>query len=391
MIKSYAVTTTEVDDAEAAVRQMAERVASIALLKNSMGIITAHPEFVSSGIYGQVVKSLPFPTVGATSISHCVNGTIDSYMMSVFILTSDDCSFSCGVSGPVPKSGDVAEVTRECYGKLRGGLPEEPKLALFYAPFFNNDPCCQSRYISAISEMNERLPVFGTIANDDHVGTLALSNAQVLCGGEAYKDRFALALISGNISPKFYIDSVTEDAVIMANIGTITATDGNKLLEINNVKAADFLKDAGFLSGVLDSSNKGLLSSVIILQLNSGAFISRIPTHVEGDSLFCGGQLVNGAVLSVAFNTKESVIETAKRTMSAIKKERGGGTALIHTCLGRRYGLLNEPMRELELISEILDGGFSYVAAYSNGEFCPVGSGSVSNQEHNQTLIVCVF
>jgi hypothetical protein len=370
---------------------MAERVASIALLKNSMGIITAHPEFVSSGIYGQAVKALPFPTVGTTSISHCINGAVDSYMLSVLVLTSDDCSFSCGVSGPVPKSGDVAELTRECYGKLRGNLPEEPKLALFYAPFFNNDPCCQSRYISAISEMNERLPVFGTIANDDHVGTLALSNAQVLCGGEAYKDRFALALISGNISPKFYIDSVTEDAVIMPNIGIITATDGNKLLEINNVKAADFLKDAGFLSGVLDSSNKGLLSSVIILRLNNGASISRIPTHVEEDSLFCGGQLVNGAALSVAFNTKESVIETAKRTMSAIKKERGGGTALIHTCLGRRYGLLNEPMRELELISEILDGGFSYMAAYSSGEFCPVGGENLSNQEHNQTLIVCVF
>jgi hypothetical protein len=31
------------------------------------------------------------------------------------------------------------------------------------------------------------------------------------------------------------------------------------------------------------------------------------------------------------------------------------------------------------------------MAAYSNGEFCPVGGENVSNQEHNQTLIVCVF
>jgi len=393
MIKSYAIMTTEVDDADEAVRQMAGQVASLDLLKNTMGIVTAHPEFVSSGIYGRIVKTLTFPTVGATSISHCVSCAVDSYMLSVLVLTSDDCSFSCGVSAPVPMTGEAAGLTRDCYNELRGSLPDEPKLALIYAPFLNNEPCCQSQYISTISEINKNVPVFGAIANDDHVGSLALTSARVLCGGEVYKDRLALALISGNISPKFYIDSVMEDAVIMPNIGTITASNGNILQEINNVKAVDFLREVGYLSvsGALDSSNKGLLSSVVILRLNDGAAISRIPTHVEGDSLVCGGQLVNGSVLSVAFNTKESVIETAKRTMSSIKKECGIGTAIVHSCLGRRYGLLNEPMRELELISEILNGGFSYTATYANGEFCPTGGAKITNQEHNQTLVVCVF
>ncbi|MDR2578748.1 MAG: FIST C-terminal domain-containing protein [Chitinispirillales bacterium] len=398
MIKSYTVTTTEVDDAEEAVRQVAEKTASAALLKNSIGIITAHPEFVTSGVYSEVAKALPFPTIGATSISHYADGIAETYMLSVLILTSDDCSFSCGLSATIPKdgSGGALEITRECYEETRGKLSGEPKLALLYAPFFGTFPR-QGDYLEAITGIDAKLPVFGSVANDDLSASTRLIDARTFYNGESYDDRFAIALVSGGINPKFYINSLTEESIIMPRVGVITKIDGNKILEINSVSATEFFKNIGFLGTDPQDRDKGLLSSIFVLHIKDengvSADISRIPAGVEDDGVMCGGRLVTGAVLSIAFNTKDVVLETAKNLMDAIKENHSGGTVILHSCIGRRYGLLSEPMRELELIRDALGGGFNYTADYANGEICPTAVSGVkaSNQEHNQTLVACVF
>jgi hypothetical protein len=398
MIKSYTITTTEIDDAEEAVKQVIEKIASTALLKNSVGIITAHPEFVTLGVYSAVAKALPFSTVGATSISHYAGGVAETYMLSVLILTSDDCSFSYSLSEPVPKdgSGDAMEPARKCYEEARNQLPDEPKLALMYAPFFAINPR-QGDYIEAISKINEALPIFGAVANDDLSPSMPVIDARTFCNGESYSDRIVILLISGDINPKFYINSLTEKAIIMPRVGVITKIDGNRIIEINNLNATEFFKNVGFLDADPQDRDKGLLSSIFVLHIKDKggacADISRIPAGIDDNGVLCGGRVVNNSVISVAFNTKEIVLETAKNLMSDIKKNHSGGTVILHSCIGRRYGLLSEPMRELELIRDALGDNFNYTADYANGEICPTAADEVkaSNQEHNQTLVACVF
>jgi small ligand-binding sensory domain FIST len=102
--------------------------------------------------------------------------------------------------------------------------------------------------------------------------------------------------------------------------------------------------------------------------------------------------LIEGAVISVAFNTRDMVLDTARQTLGKIA-DGGGTTAIIHSCIGRRYGLLSEPMAELELIKNALGGSFNCITTYANGEICPTsvcGRGA-DNRFHNQTLVACVF
>ncbi|MDR0331571.1 MAG: FIST C-terminal domain-containing protein [Chitinispirillales bacterium] len=404
MIKSYTVSVTEVDDGEEAVRLATGKIASLPLLKNTVGLVTAHPEFVASGVAGVVAKALPFPTVGMTSISHCAGGAAETYMLSVLILTSEDCEFAHAVSGAIPEESAPEAAARKCceealkcYEEARGRLNGEPKLAIIYAPY-HHDPHYYE-YIAAISKVNERLPLFGGVCNDDRQSLLPRTNARVFHCGEEHEDRLALLLVSGDVSPKFYVDSVTDEAMIMPRVGVITKTAGNKLLQVNNVNAASFFRSIGFLAADGPSAtHEGLLSSLFVLHIDngdgtSGTSITHIPIQVDDDGIRCGGGLVEGAGISVAFNTKESVIETARRTIAKIKKENAGGTAIIHTCLGRRYGLLGEPMAELSLINDSLKEGFNYAAAYATGEICPTGvrEGRAFNQDHSQTIVACVF
>lgn len=400
MIKSYTVTVKEVDDGAEAAKLAVAGVSSLPLLKNTIGLIIAHPECVPSGVCCEVMGALPFNCVGMTSIAQCAGDEADTYMLSILVLTSDDCEFSCGVSAPIPQDCSEASArsaTRRCYGKVSKSLSAEPKLAIIYSPFYHEPR--QHQFISTVSEISARLPVFGAIANDDKQNMSPHTNARVLADGGLYEDRFALLLISGEVSPKFYIASVTEDAIIMPRVGVITEASGIKLLKVNNVNAHDFFKKIGFLGA--ESKGKrgvgeGLLSSLFVLHIDDGAGgstdITRIPFKVDAEGIYCGGPLVEGAAMSVAFNTRDGVIETATRLCERIKSD-GGETVIINSCIGRRYGLLGEPMIELEVISKHLMDNFTYTAAYASGEICPtrVTKDKAFNQDHSQTIVACVF
>jgi hypothetical protein len=401
MIKSYTVAVREIDDGAAAVKLAAEGVASLPLLKNTAGIITAHPECVPSGVFRDVARALPFPSVGMTTIAHCAGAEADTYMLSILVLTSDDCAFSCGASDPISEECGVEtaeEAVRKCYRELRGRLPGEPKLALLYSHFFLAPR--QYQFTAAISETVPNLPIFGAVANDDKQNVRPKTNARILAGGELYDDRLALVLVSGNVTPKFYIASVTEDAIIMPRVGVITKADGIKLLKVNNVNAPDFFKQIGFLgeeSGGWRNGEEGLLSSLFVLHIDDGyggsANITRIPFKVDAEAVYCAGPLFEGAAISVAFNTRDGVVETASQLCEQIKRGCAGGTVIIYSCIGRRFGLLGEPMAELSAIIGQLADNFVYTAAYGTGEMCPirVTDAKAFNQDHSQTIVACVL
>jgi hypothetical protein len=399
MIKSYNISTAEIDDGAEAVREIADQLASLTLRKNTIGLAQAHPEFITSGIYAQVAEALPFPIIGMTTISQCANGTVNTYMLSVMVLTSDDCAFSCGLSEKIPQKGSgisIGDIACATYGEVLGRLEGQPKLALIYGAFLSEPYLCDC--IAAMSEKSGGgVPIFGAVANDDASTEQTGTGARVFLETEVCNDRFALALVSGAIEPEFYITSATEESIVMPRVGVITKAGNSRLMEINNVSAVDFLRDVGFPVDN-NSSNSGLLSSIFILHIDSGnscVNVSRIPhSIVEGGGIICGGDVVEGAVLSIAFNTQEVVLETAKMAVDKITNGHSdGSTVILHSCLGRRYGLLSEPQAEMELFQKALGGNFNCMASYANGELCPtiVNNGRVDNRLHNQTLVACVF
>ena len=393
-MNSYVITITEVDDPEIALEELHGQLSAIILQKNSIGIVSVNPEFFSSGVYETIVKAVPFPVIGMSAYTQNANGETGIYLFSILVLSSDNCEFAYGVSDVIPEKGDVLAITQDFYKGLALDLTDRAKLAFLYAPYIMQQ--CSYNYLQAISEIDGRLPIFGSLASNEL--TKMMTDTITLCGEKMYNDRLVMLLVSGEISPQFYIGTITEKAVIMRNIGEVTAAKDHVVMEINNARASDFFEKIGIKDGA-DILLEGTLSFMIIADEldESGKVISSVARGLaaieDGAALF-GGRIPVGAVLSVAVTTKDVIVDTAREVLSRIKSEHSDKTALLYSCLGRQIALLDEPMMEYEIIrEEFKNNNFNYVVSASGGEICPtfVTETEIYNREHDQSLIACVF
>jgi hypothetical protein len=403
MISSHVIIINEVDDAEDAVALVREKMAKIELKKNSFGIVSAYPDAIYSGVYEAVCNELPFEVAGIACDDQCANGEIGLYMLSIMILTGDDCGFVCGSVDNISDCERPDEAVKDCYVKLKSELGDTPKLALMYTHFKSD--CITCEYINAISSTDEQLPVFGSVANAKDTFE-SRNGALTLCDKRALDDSVVLVLVSGEFTPMFFVSTFGEDAIVMRDVGVATKCERNMLLEINGVKATDFLEKAGFsksMPGYSDSRSE-LMSSTFVLdysedsEMGEKQLVSRQPVTFTEEGVLCAGIISEGARISVAFSTPASVMDTAREVTRAIKKS-GGKTALMYSCIGRQVGLLSDTMRELEAIREDLAYDINYIATYAYGEISPTlvtaSEDGVAvrayNHSHNQTLIACVF
>jgi len=392
MIKSYSIIINEVDEAELALEEFRSQLSKLKLLENTVGIVTVNKDFVASGVYSAIAKASPFPLVGLTSYSQIVNGKIGTFMFSIMVLTSNDCEFACGMSEAVPNTGEVKEQVQKCYNDLRSKLNKKAKLVFLYPNFmYGHYP---NQYIKAITEIDNNIPIFGSLSNGEIMESA--TSARTLYCGNISNNQAAMLIISGNVEPKFYLGSITKESIMVPDIGVVTAADGNCLLEINNIKAKQFLEEANLKP---DSANQkaSLFSTFMADEKNEkGEIVSSVVKSLvrpkdDGYLFACGVQV--GSNLSTISFTSEVVMETAKNVMEQIKAKHKEGTLIMYSCLGRRAALLNEPHKEFELMNKTLGNNFNYIATCSGGEICPTSrtETEIVNNEHNETLIACIF
>jgi len=122
-------------------------------------------------------------------------------MFSIMVLTSNDCEFACGISEPVPETGEVKEQVQKCYKNLRSKLSGHVKLVFLYPNFmYGHYP---NQYIKAITEIDSNVPIFGSQSNGEIIDVP--SAARTLHSESISNNQAAMLLISGNIEPKFYL------------------------------------------------------------------------------------------------------------------------------------------------------------------------------------------
>jgi len=392
MIKSYSIIINEIDEAELALEELRSQLSELKLLENTVGIVTVNKDFVVSGVYSAIAKAIPFPLVGMTSYSQIVNGKIGTFMFSIMVLTSNDCEFACGMSEAVPDTGEVKEQVQKCYKDLHSKLNKDVKLVFLYPNFmYGHYP---NQYIKAITEIDNNIPIFGSLSNGEIIETA--SSARTLHCENISRNQAAMLLISGNVEPKFYLGSITKESIMIPNVGVVTAAEGNCLLEINNIKAKQFLEEANLKP---DSANQraSFFSAFIADEKNEkGEIISSVVKSLvrpkDDAYIFASGIQVGSSLSAISF-TGDVVMKTAKEVMEQIKAKHKEGILLIYSCLGRRAALLNEPNKEFELMNKILGNNFNYIATCSGGEICPTSRAEteVVNNEHNETLIACIL
>ena len=378
MLTAY---TCEIDDVEVAVSEILSLLdLENNCLKNSMGIINCYSEFIESGVVSAVCDALPFDVIGCSSINCATNNIADMLSLTVSVLTSDDASFSCALTTSV--SDDIS-VIRQTYAEALSASDDDTKMTLTYLPMILDVGA--EIMLAEFDSVSPETPVFGTICCD-HLDDYGSS--VVIYNGEAYRTSVAMALISGNVNPKFSIASIPETK-LQKQRAVITSVSGGFLREINNRRAADFFKELGI---DLSDENTDVNAIPFIVDYKDGTPpVARAMYLANNEGISCGGNIPVGATLAVGSIDANAVVETATVAAETVA-ETAENCVLIFTCYARILTLGENPHREFEILAKTL-GDLPYQVCYSLGEICPLynASNDTINKFHNYTMISCTF
>ena len=385
MIKTLIAHTTELDDENLAIEQITSQLKlDGGLLKNTIGIVACHYEFVLSDIFKAICGALPFDVVGTISASQSVQGESGSLLLTLMVLTSDNVEFKKVLTPSLMT--DPTSVIAESYRSACGD--KKPALILTYAPFILQN--CGDDYVNVLSEVSGGAPCFGTLAVDD---TLDFSNCFMLADGEHYLDKMAMILVYGDLQPKFYVANISESRMLDKS-ALVTKSAGSVLMEVNERPVIDYFSDLGLAKA---SEIQYALSSLpFLLDYNDGTpKVSKIFVTLSPEKYaICAGAMPEGSTLYMAETDKDDVILTTGEAADMIVKDASNASVLlIYSCISRSMTLGADQFKEMELIDKKVGGKLPYMMANSGGEICPtqISDEMAINRFHNNAFIACLF
>ena len=384
--------TLEIDDVDAAVAEIIKQLDLEALRTHTVGIIAALPAFIESGVVAALQEALPFDLVGQTSIATSLIGYGDMDQLNVMVLSSDDVEFSVALSEPV--DGSDQKPVEATYAKAAASHSEKPELILSCAPLVQT--ASADFFVRGLSAASEGVPVFGGIAVDD---TIDYHDARVIYKGAAYTDRLACILLYGDIRPRFYLATLTYGKVF-EETGLVTDSEGSLLKTINDAPVSQFLKNIGIQPND-EGEFPGINTYPYLVDYDDGSdSVIRVMFAVtpEGYAV-CGGDIPEGAILSVSLFDSTEILESSKATITQLSEDiarHNAQVVLAYSCIGRYFSLGIDSDAEAKLLQDALaESGVPHAFTYCGGEQCPVGSkdgsDSLTNRAHNSTFIAVVL
>lgn len=386
MMKMLTAHTLEIDDVEVAVAEiLAQLDIENSLLAQSVGIIACYPEFLESGVMEALKDALPFEILGCTTLSSSTDGASDGMQLCLSVITGDALTFSTAYATSL-REGDMEDTVKSLYAQTLPAHKETPKLVMAFLPLLQD--IAGELIFQMLNDATGNVPVFGTLACDP---TSDFIESYAIHGSKYSDDGMALLTISGDLEPRFFVTSISEER-ISRHRAVITESDGYVLQKANDMLLVDYMETLGL------TRNNGLdaiRSLPFIIDYNDGtkpvarAILQMTP---EGYAVCCGFTPVN-ATLAVGTIDAPEILKTAKDITDTFMKEKDIHGILIHPCSVRNYTLGSSVMAELDAIAEEIGGRAPYMASYSGGELCPVyqEDGSTVNRFHNYTIVACVF
>jgi hypothetical protein len=387
MIQTILVHTTEIDDVELAVKEVQSQLqAGSGLKKNTVGIIACHYEFALSGAVKAICDSLPFDVLGAITSAQAVPEESGALLLTLMIMTSDDVEF---VTATTPElRGDVNEIISKTYTETASSRQENPSLMFVYAPFMLENS--GDEYVNVLTKVSGGAPCFGTLAVDD---TADFANCFMLFNGEYYNDRMALLMVYGNVEPKFFIATISDDKILDKS-ALITKSAGHVLMEVNDRPVVEYFEDLGLTKA--SETAYAMTSLPFMLDYGDGTprvskvFISLSPEKYA----ICAGAMPEGSTLYIGVFDKKDVLFTSEKAVEeALAAIEGASCLLIYSCISRSMSLGADQLMELDLIKEKVSNRLPFMMAYSGGEICPtlLSEAKATNRFHNNAFIACVF
>ena len=385
MTRTMIAHTTELDDEKLAVEQIRSQLKlDDGLLKNTIGIVACHYEFVLSDIFKAICDALPFDVVGTISSAQSVCGETNSLLLTLMVITSDDVEFKKTLTPSLLE--DPAAAITESYMAAAGG--KKPALILTFAPFILQN--CGDDYVNVLTEASDGAPCFGTLSVDD---TLDFANCFMLADGVFYRDKMAMILVYGNIAPKFYVANISESR-IMEKDAVVTKSAGPVLMEVNERPVIEYFSDLGLVKA--SETQYAMATLPFLLDYNDGSpKVSKIFVALTPEKYaICAGAMPEGSRLHMASSDKDDVMLTTGEAVEMILKDTGDASALlIYSCISRSMTLGSEQYKEMEYVNQKIGEKLPYMFANSGGEICPTQTSKEKavNRFHNNAFIACVF
>jgi hypothetical protein len=386
MIRTLTAYTENIDDPVAAITEITAQLdLEQKLLKNSVGILACHYEFVHSGAARAICEALPFDVVGDISFAQATGVSGGTLFFSLLVMTSDTVSFKTVLS-PSLRGDPKNTITRTYEDAAQAG--GKPSLVLVYAPFMVENS--GDDYVEALSKASGGVPCFGTLAVDD---TADFHNCYTIYQGEHYQDRMALVLCYGDIHSRFYLAAISKEKILEQS-AKITSSEGHVLKEVNGRPVVQFFDDLGL--GQASQAAYALSSLPFMVDYNDGTppvsrgFISMN----EQNHAICGGAMPENATLHIGVFDKADVLLTSGKVLAeafADSPEPAG--FLIYSCIARGMTLGSDFLAEIELVRKEVGGKAPFLIAYSGGEICPTlfTKDTAVNRFHNNTFILCAL
>jgi len=384
MLKCASVYTCEVDDPSAALVEIQTQLQSkLELLENSVGIIMCHSEFIATGVLRHVCKHLPFDLAGVTTSSQAVNDEVGEFMLTIFVMTSDDVNFRTGVTEAL--GDDVDGQIKAAYQKIAAGAAGLPELVLAFPPFGLH---AGDTYVRAWGKTVPKKPVFGTHAIDD---TVSFSECETIYNGENNKAAMPFVLCYGNINPRFLVATFSEHNAVSSK-ADVTKAEGNYVYEINNDIAIKYFEERGFVESV-----KFTPFMIDLLKREDYDGIPVIRGHAaftnEGAAVFYG-DVDEGSTFTLLKTDVDDIVLATCQKVRQINEMPDVNGALLFPCVVRRVAFLgiNKPLLELQSAKDAMNPEIPFMIGYAGGEICPtsVRNGVAANRFHNHSLVILI-
>jgi hypothetical protein len=395
-MRSITAYTEEIDDLDAAAESLIAQTKSFAFAQNSLAILFAEEDADLSALYELLKQEWDFPVIGCSAmamftgkIGYCRGG------ISALLLTADDCRFTAGITGELDHGNYRDEIER-AFGELEARHGEEAKLCLcYYGSSVHEQVLTGSNLLAALDAASGGLPVYGGAASD----SLSFQGYHAFCNGRTVQNGLALALISGNVSPRFVRVNSSEHTASFSY--EITHAEGTVVYQLGDGTFLDALKreklrvdhenimGAYLLSPFLVTLDKGNGDRVEVTRILEGI------DRTTGAGKFLGF-MPEGATLNIGLINHEDVCLTVEKAFAQIFRELAKpgsscSTLLCTSCSARYLALINTPSKEAEIFMGRLPEGLSLAGFYSYGECCPVRgneTGTLYNLYHNFTFTI---
>jgi hypothetical protein len=398
MIRVLTASTENIDDLDAAVNDIKTQLDTDAkLLKNTVGIIACHYEFADAGTVKAICDALPFEVCGTISSMQGLVDVSANLLLTLMVLTSDDISFktvfTSPLRGPFPaEEGSMAGAVRKAY-RASAPADRKPCLIFVYAPFMMENS--GDEYVDILTDVSGGAPCFGTLAVDD---TANFSECYLLYNGEKYRDRMAMILVYGDLTPKFFLATLSENK-FFDKPALITSSSGHILKEVNGRPISEYFESIGLTKA--SETSYAMSSLPFMVDYNDGTPpVSKVFISLNKErQAICAGTMPEGSTLYIGVFDKDDVLLTSRNAVKeALNSIDNSSGILIYSCISRNMSLGSELFAEIKLVQNEIGRKIPFLMAYSGGEICPTlikqssAKGETAiNRFHNNTFILCIF